>query len=144
MSDINLADISAEMASIDFAMLSTHAANGHIASRPMSNNGDVEYRGDSYYFAWNHAHMVGEIEANRNVCLTFQGSRGLLGAPPMYIAVEGEATIIRDKAVFAEHWTSDLDRWFPDGVDTAGVVMINVRAKRIHYWRGEEEGELSV
>ncbi|MDB5380458.1 MAG: hypothetical protein JWO26_90, partial [Rhodospirillales bacterium] len=30
------------------------------------------------------------------------------------------------------------------GVDTAGVVMINVRAKRIHYWRGEEEGELSV
>jgi len=144
MSDMTLADVSAEMADIDFAMLSTRAANGAIASRPMSNNGDVEYQGDSYYFAWGHAHMVGEIEADAHVGLSFQGAKGLLGAPPLFIAVEGEATVVRDKAVFAEHWTSDLDRWFTDGVDTPGVVMIHVHAKRIHYWRGEEEGEIAI
>ncbi|MBR0656744.1 pyridoxamine 5'-phosphate oxidase family protein [Plastoroseomonas arctica] len=144
MSDMTLADVSGEMADIDFTMLSTRAAEGRIASRPMSNNGDVEYTGDSYYFAWGHAHMVGEIEADPNVGLTFQGSKGLLGAPPMFIAVEGVGKIIRDKVAFVEHWTPDLDRWFTDGVDTPGVVMIHVNAKRIHYWRGEEEGEIAL
>lgn len=144
MSDMTLADIAAAMADIDFTMLSTRAANGGIAARPMSNNGQVEYRGDTYYFAWEHAHMVGEIEADPNVGLTFQGARGLLGAPQLFIAVEGRATIIREKAQFKEHWTPDLDRWFTDGIDTAGVVMIAVKAQRIHHWRGEEEGEITL
>ena len=143
MSDMTLADIAAAMADIDFTMLSTRAANGGIAARPMSNNGQVEYRGDTYCFAWEHAHMVGEIEADPNVGLTFQGARGLLGAPPLFIAVEGRATVVRDKASFAPHWTSELDRWFTEGVETPGVVMISVRAKHIHYWRGEEEGEIA-
>jgi general stress protein 26 len=144
MSELTLAEIAAEMADIDFTMLSTRAADGGIAARPMSNNGEVEYRGDSYYFAWGHAHMVGEIEADAQVGLTFQGSKGLLGGPAMFIAVEGRAEIVRDKMQFAEHWTSDLDRWFTDGIDTPGVVMIAVKAQRIHYWRGEEEGEVKV
>lgn len=144
MTDLTLADVSAEMAAIDFAMLNTRATDGGIAARPMSNNGDVAYRGDSYYFAWGHAHMVGEIEADPHVGLSFQGSKGLLGTPPIFIAVEGEARIVRDKAIFAEHWTSDLDRWFTQGVDTPGVVMIHVHAQRIHYWRGEDAGEIAL
>ncbi|MES2712312.1 MAG: pyridoxamine 5'-phosphate oxidase family protein [Pseudomonadota bacterium] len=144
MSELTLADVASEMADIDFTMLSTRAADGRIAARPMSNNGQVEYRGDSYYFAYDHAHSVGEIEADPNVGLTLQTRKGLLGAPPMFIAVEGRATIIRDKAQFKEHWTSDLDRWFPQGIDTPGVVLIAVKAQRIHYWRGEEEGEVKL
>ena len=144
MTDMTLADITAEMADIDFTMMSTRAADGGIAARPMSNNGEVEYRGDSYYFAWAHAHMVGEIEADPNVGLTFQGSKGLLGAPQMFIAVEGRGTIVRDKIQFQEHWTPNLDRWFTEGIDTPGVVMIAVKAKRIHHWRGEDEGEITL
>ncbi|WP_276523043.1 pyridoxamine 5'-phosphate oxidase family protein [Paracoccus marcusii] len=59
------------------------------------------------------------------------------------MAVEGEAGIIRDKATFADHWTSDLERWFPDGIDTPGMALIKVAAVRIHYWDGEEEGEVA-
>ncbi|QXI62626.1 hypothetical protein CP157_00300 [Paracoccus marcusii] len=65
------------------------------------------------------------------------------GAPPLFVAVEGEAGIIRDKATFADHWTSDLERWFPDGIDTPGMALIKVAAVRIHYWDGEEEGEVA-
>ena len=144
MSDMTLADITAEMADIDFTMMSTRAADGRIAARPMSNNGQVEYRGDSYYFAWGHAHLVSEIEADPNVGLAFQGSKGLLGASQMFIAVEGRGTIVRDKVQFQKHWTPDLDRWFTEGIDTPGVVMVSVRAQRIHYWRGEEEGEIAL
>ncbi len=38
----------------------------------------------------------------------------------MFIHVEGEATLVRDKAQFAEHWDEALDRWFEDGIETAG------------------------
>ena len=45
MTTMTLADIAKQMRDIDFGMLSTRAENGAIASRPMSNNGEVEYRG---------------------------------------------------------------------------------------------------
>ena len=51
---------------------------------------------------------------------------------------------MRDKARFAEHWDKSLDRWFPQGIDTPGMVMIEVDANRIHYWDGEDEGEVKL
>ncbi len=62
----------------------------------------------------------------------------------IYVAVEGSAELIRDKAAFKQHWTSDLDRWFDKGVDTPGIVLIKVKARRITYWDGEDEGEVDV
>ncbi|WP_284946494.1 pyridoxamine 5'-phosphate oxidase family protein [Acidisoma cladoniae] len=141
---MTLADVSKTMGDIDFAMLSTRAASGDISSRPMSNNGDVEYDGDSYFFTWEEAHTVGDIERDPKVGLSFSGSKGLLGKVPMFIAVEGKAELIRDKTAFQQHWTKDLDVWFKDGIDTPGVVMIKVHATRIHYWNGMEDGEVAV
>jgi general stress protein 26 len=141
---MTLSDISKEMRDIDFAMLSTHTPGGGIAARPMSNNGDVAYDGDSFFFALDHTHVVSEIERDPHVGLSLQGRKGLFGTPPIFIAVEGNATLIRDKAEFETHWTSDLTNWFEEGVDTAGLVLIKVHASRIHYWDGTDEGELTI
>ena len=138
MSQMSLSDLSEKMRQIDIAMLATHAEDGSIASRPMSNNGDVEYDGRSYYFTWEQSHMVGEIERDPTVTLTFQGPKAFA------VAVEGKAELVRDKARFQEHWTPDLDRWFEQGIDTPGVVMIEVGASRIHYWNGEDDGEITL
>ena len=144
MSQMTLSDISKKMSDIDFAMLLTHAEGGEIAGRPMSNNGDVEYRGDSHFFTWEDSRMVQDIKRDSKVALSFAGAKGLLGKPPIFIAVEGQAELIRDKATFQEHWTKDLERWFAKGVDTSGLVLIKVHASRIHYWDGEDEGEVAV
>lgn len=136
-------EIAKRMAGIDIAILSTHTKGGHIANRPMSNNGDVDYDGTSYYFTFEKARAVSDIEANPEVALGFAGKGGIL-ADAIYVAVEGKAELIRDKAAFGEHWTSDLDRWFGKGVDTPGIVLIKVRATRMTYWDGEEEGEVKV
>ncbi len=142
MSEMTLADLAEKMRDIDIAILSTLTEDGEIAGRPMSNNRDVEYNGASFYFTHDSARMVADIGRNPKVGLSFQGSKGLLGSPPFMIAVEGRAEVIRDRAAFEEHWTSDLDYWFKDGIDTAGLVMIKVRASRVHYWNGEENGEV--
>ena len=143
MSDMTLSDLAEAMRDIDFAMLSTRTEGGDIAARPMSNNRDVTYDGDSYFFTYEEARTVSDIERDPKVGLSFQGKTGLLGKPPLFIAVEGAAELIRDKAQFEAHWNSDLDYWFEDGIETPGVVLIKVHADRIHYWNGRDEGDVT-
>lgn len=142
MAQKSLADISKKMSGIDIAMLSTKTEHGQIASRPMSNNGDVEYDGDSYYFTWERSRLVDDVERDAHVSLAFSQAPGLLLGGGLYVAVEGRADIIRDKTQFEAHWNADLDSWFEQGVDTPGIVMVKVHADRIAYWDGQDQGEI--
>jgi general stress protein 26 len=144
MADLTLSDIAKKMRDIDFTMLSTMTASGAIAARPMSNNRAVEYDGDNFFFTLGDTGTVRDLENDRTVGLAYQGKSGALGMKPFFITVEGEAELIRDKARFAEHWTRDLDAWFKEGVDTPGLTLIKVHAKRLHYWDGCDEGEISL
>ncbi|UAJ12255.1 pyridoxamine 5'-phosphate oxidase family protein (plasmid) [Polymorphobacter megasporae] len=110
----------------------------------MSNNGKVEYQGDSYFFAYDSTRTAQDIGREPKVGLSYQGSGGLLGKPPIFISIEGDASLIRDKQAFASRWSKDLERWFPEGINTPGLVMIKVSATRIHYWDGSDEGELAM
>jgi general stress protein 26 len=139
---MTLQDLAAAMRKIDFTMLTTVAPDGGLAARPMSNNADVDYDGDSWFFALEETQTIQEIEANPKVGLTLHGNSSLLGKPPLFIAAAGEAELIRDKAVFEAHWNTDLERWFEQGVDTPGLVLIKVHAERLHYWNGEDQGEV--
>ena len=142
-----LAEISEAMKDIDFCMLVSRAEDGSIGGRPMSNNRNVEYEGTSHFFTCDHHRSVEDIQRDPSVGLSYQGKAGLLGVvgkPGMFIHVEGEARLVRDKAKFAEHWEKDLDIWFKDGIDTPGLIMIEVAARRIHYWDGMEEGEVKL
>lgn len=144
MATKSLSDIADDMRGIDIAMLATKTAEGEITSRPMSNNGEVAYDGNSYYFTHETGRLVSEIEQDPRVTLTFTIKPGLLTGGGTYINVQGRAEPIRDKARFAEHWASDLDTWFEQGIDTPGLVMIKVHAHHIRYWYGAEQGEISV
>ncbi len=144
MAEMSLADIAEKMRDIDFTILSTRTEGGAIAGRPMSNNREVEFDGDAFFFACDNTRTVSDIARDPRVGLGFQGKSGALGLKPFFLTVEGRAELIRDKAAFAEHWTKDLDRWFEQGIDTPGLVLIKVSAERLHYWDGGDEGELHL
>jgi general stress protein 26 len=109
----------------------------------MSNNGDVSYDGTSYYFALESTRAVKDIQRDPKVALGFSSEAGLL-SEGIYVAVEGDAELIRDKAAFKQHWNSDLDKWFEKGADTPGLTLIRVKANRLTYWKGTEEGEIRL
>lgn len=144
MADLKLTDISEKMRDIDFAVLSTRTEGGSLAGRPMSNNRQVDYDGDSYFFTCDDTRTVGDIRRDQNVGLSYQAKSGMLNMKPFFITVEGRAELIQDKNRFAEHWTKDLDAWFKDGIDTPGLTLVKVRAQRLHYWDGYDEGEISL
>jgi general stress protein 26 len=142
-----LTDISDAMKDIDFCTLATHAGDGAIGARPMSNNRNVDYDGDAWFFTYDDRRMVADIERDANVGVTYLGNpglKGLMGAPGAFIHVEGKAQLIRDETRFREHWDKSLDRWFPQGPETPGVILLQVTAQRIHIWDGEEEGEVKL
>ncbi len=144
MSELSLHDLSKKMAKMDFAMMATRSSAGTMTARPMSNNGDVEYDGDSYFFADGGSRKITDLRSDPHVTLSYTGAVGMLGGSPTFIAIEGSSTLIEDKAAFAEHWTKDLDRYFPESIDTPGLIMIRVSAEAIRYWDGSDEGTVSL
>jgi general stress protein 26 len=133
---MSLKKMSKMMRKLDLCMMTTITTNGMTASRPMSNNGDVEYDGNSYFFTWEKSHLVKDLKKNPHVNLSFNGKK------KVYISVSGKAKLVTDRDVMEEHWTKDLEIWFKDGLDTKGLVMIQVIASRLKYWEGEDEGEV--
>lgn len=144
MADMTLGQISEKMRDIDIAVLTTRTADGALAGRPMSNNRDVEYDGDSFFFTLADTGTVKDVRTDPNVSLSYGAKSGMLHLKPFYITLSGAAELIQDKAAFAEHWNKDLDRWFEQGVDTPGLVLVKVSAERLHYWDGYEEGEIEL
>ncbi|HEU0045326.1 pyridoxamine 5'-phosphate oxidase family protein [Sphingomonas sp.] len=139
-----LSELAEMMRDIDFCTLSTVTDNGAISGRPMSNNREVAFDGDCWFFADGDARLVSDIAARPAVGLGFQAKAGLLGVRPFFVTVEGRGEINRDKAQFAAHWHKELERWWPQGIDTPGLVLMRVHAERLHYWDGEDEGEVVV
>ena len=142
MSTLTLKDISKFMRDIDICMMATKTASGAMESRPMSNNRQVDYNGDSYFFANDDCSAVQEIQADPqvNLSLTHEPTLG----KNVYISITGKGQLVRDRAEMKKHWVKDVEVWFEDGLDTPGLIMIHVKAQRIKYWQGTEEGELSL
>ncbi len=142
--EMSLEELAAKMAGIDIAILTTRMAGGQLAGRPMSNNGDVKFNGESYYFTYEDTHTVADIGRDPNVGLAYQGSAKLFQSSKFYVFVEGQASLIRDKAVFREHWHAELDKWFENGIDSPDIVLIKVQAEQIRFWDGMKHGGVKL
>ena len=52
------------MRDLDYCMFTTRAEDGGLRSRPMSNNGEVEFDGDVWFFSAAESRKVAEIEVD--------------------------------------------------------------------------------
>ena len=56
---------------VDFCMLTTVDEHGDLHSRPMSNNRDVEFDGDLWFFTYGLSHKADEVGRIPNVNVSF-------------------------------------------------------------------------
>ena len=74
MAEKTLSDLAQQMRAIDITMLFTHSDGGTMAGRPMSNNGEVDYDGNSYYYTLREIpHRQQKSSSNPKVSLSFRG-----------------------------------------------------------------------
>ena len=136
----DLAAVAALLRKLDIGMLITRGGDGTLHGRPMSNNGEVEYDGGSWFFARDGSRKVAEIDADARVALAFIDT-----ANGTWINVEGEAIIIRDDDERKRAlWKDDLKVWFKDGPADPEVVLIKVAARHIDAWTGEDDRSFDV
>lgn len=65
----DLVAVSRLLAELDIRSFTTSSADGALHGRPMSNNGEVEYDGDSWFFAREDSRKVTEIDSDPHVGL---------------------------------------------------------------------------
>ena len=116
------------MAKIDICMMQTVGEHG-VNTRPMSNNGEVEYDGDNWFFARRDSTKVGEILADERVHLTFADNEGA-----SFISVWGSGEIVDDVDLKRKLWQKSLELWFENGPEDPEVTLIKVSANKIQTW----------
>ena len=124
---------------LDFGMLTTRTDDGGLRARPMSNNGEVEFDGDTWFFANADSRKVAEIEADARVELSYADTTRF-----RFVSMTGQAAIVRDAAKKKELWFSDLERWFDEGPESDTIVLIKVTPTAVAYWNGEDQGEIEL
>ena len=127
------------MRDLDFCMLTTQATDGGFRARPMSNNGEVEFDGDVWFFSAADSRKVEEIQTHSEVELSYSDPEKF-----RFISMSGEAEIVRDAGKKRELWLEELERWFDEGPESEDVVLIKVTPKVVAYWNGEEQDELTL
>jgi general stress protein 26 len=118
---------------VDICMLTTVDERGVLHSRPMSNNREVEFGGDLWFFTYGSSHKVDEIDRTPKVNASFADVGGQL-----YASLSGTAELVRDRGKVAELWKPHLKAWFPEGVDTPDIALLKVTVERAEYWDGSQ------
>lgn len=116
------------MAHIDFCMMQTVGEHG-VNTRPMSNNGKVQYDGDNWFFVRSDSTKVEEIRLDDRVQLTFADND-----TAAFISVWGSGQIVDDIAKKKLLWQPELERWFENGPEDPEVMLVKVTAQRIQTW----------
>lgn len=135
MEKVSLKKVAAMMKNLDFCMMVTKDGRNTLHSRPMSNNGKVEYDGDSWFFSYRDSNKVKQIENNPMISLIFQTD------DMTFVDCYGIATITENRKMLEEKWVKGLEMWFPDGIETEGICLIKVSAHRIQFWGKNGDGE---
>jgi general stress protein 26 len=131
-----LADI---MKDIDICMMTTVGAYGHLHSRPMSNNRNVTWDGDTWFFSRSDSSQVKEIERDANVNLAYSVPDEIL-----FVSVTGRGEIVKDDQKKKELWYEELERWFPKGPEDSEIVLIRVQGRKAAYWGKDGDAELEL
>jgi general stress protein 26 len=114
---------------IDFCMLTTVDETGHLHSRPMSSNGDIDPDGSLWFFTSASSHKVDEIAKLPKVSVSFADPDN-----QRYVSISGTAKLVRDRKKIDELWRPEFKMWFPNGKDDPDVALLRVSTEQAEYW----------
>jgi general stress protein 26 len=124
---------------IDVCVFATRADDGELHARPMSNNREVEWDGDSFFFARSVGRLVSEVSADPSAVTAYRKEEGF-----GFISVSGRVTVERDPELKKQYWLDDLERWFPNGPEDPGVTLLRLEAEHADWWTEAGDGSADL
>jgi general stress protein 26 len=123
-----VAELSAKISPVRFAMFTTIDQHGHLTAQPMTNQ-EVDPQGGLWFYTSSNTDLWDNIAANPKVNVSFANPESGL-----YVSISGTAERIVDRARIKELWNPMVAVWFPHGVDDPHVVLVRVAAHTVEYW----------
>lgn len=112
---------------IEVAMLTTHAADGSLVSRPMQTL-MLTAEGELVFFITADSDKVGQLTDDRDVNLAYAHH-----GDQHYVSVRGRARIDRDPGLIDQLWSPAQNIFF-SGKDDPNLVVLRVRVRDAMYW----------
>ena len=113
---------------IEVAMLTTHAADGSMVSRPLQTL-EFDAGGELVFFTAADSRKIDELHANSDVNIAYANP-----GKQLYVSVRGVAHLDRDRATIDELWSPVQKIFFPQGKDDPNLVVLRVRVRDAAYW----------
>ena len=132
-------EIAALINRIDICILATRAEDGELHARPMSNNGEADWNGQSWFFAPSDGRLVAELRANPEVVTTYRAEQGFT-----FVTISGRATLESDPSLKRRLWLDELERWFPNGPEDPNVTLIRLDAGAAQWWTEHGDGAANL
>jgi general stress protein 26 len=129
----HVAELTAKIQPVRFAMFTTVDQHGHLTSQPMTNQ-EVDKDGGLWFYTSTMTDLWENIAANPKVNLSFAEPEDSL-----FVSISGTAERVVDRARIKQLWNPMIAAWFPNGVDDPHVVLVRVAARSVHYWDSNEK-----
>jgi len=113
---------------IDVAMMTTHAEDGSMVSRPLQVL-KLDAGGEFVFFTAIDSFKVAQLDEHADVNLAFSDPRR-----QRYVSVRGSARVDRERATVDELWTLPQRVFFPRGKDDPHLAVLRVRVRDAAYW----------
>lgn len=113
---------------IETAMLTTHAENGSLVSRPLETL-KIDANGEIIFFTAAKSHKVEELTDDAEVNLAYADP-----GEHRYVSVRGRARMDRDQDTIDELWSPAQKIFFPDGKGDPDLMVLRVRVRDANYW----------
>ena len=117
-------------------MLTTRTRDGKLVSRPMALQ-DIEFEGELWFFTYAGSDLAAEIEVHPQVNVAFSDPK-----QHNWVSIAGTATRVDDHAKAKELWNPLLKAWFPDGLETPGLILVRVHGESAEYWEAAHSSKV--
>ncbi|MGZ5285869.1 MAG: pyridoxamine 5'-phosphate oxidase family protein [Flavisolibacter sp.] len=113
---------------VNICMFTTIDENQQISSRPMFTT-HIDEEGNVWFFTNEFSEKINEVSKDNIVNLIYSH-------PPknIYANVRGTCSLVIDRNKMEELWTSDLKRWFPEGLEDPKICLVKVSTESAYYW----------
>jgi general stress protein 26 len=103
----------------------------HEHTRPMATI-EVEDSGLLWFFTDIRSIKVEEVEAKHTVHLVYSHP-----GKESYLDVWGTGSVVTDRQMIKDKWSTMVKAWFPNGVDDPNLALLRVQPDQCHYWEAE-------
>jgi general stress protein 26 len=120
------------LAGIEYAMLTTLAADGSLVSRPLQTL-QMDADGALWFFTSAASGKIGDIQHDSRVNLAYANP-----LKKIFVTVSGHAEIVVDRNKIDELWSPAQTIFFPQGRDDPTLTLLKVVPTAARYWDGKE------